>query len=417
MNIVFSLVLGLGLAARSLRDQQGRSLSQSHVSLLRRGSQLPILGVNSEAPNIHLVNATGKSNATLESVGSQILSTNHTGYAGNASSRNIYCTLKPRVFPSLPDKFLSSTPPFEEPGADDYLNKKTGGGTTFLMRQVDVDVLQKRKWMLNKIVALLNTHQITYWLEAGTLLGAYRSHAFMPWDDDIDLAIPIAFQKKLMGPVKMQAAKLGISIHQLYFPPGNPYYKPLGTYIRHHAPRVAPTTAGNATWGTLGYFCQAHYQGLKLDLWQAIPVQLDGKVMYSTGVSGTALFSRADVFPLRQLKFEGQSYPVPHRTHRYLVAIYDDITMPPWQHWYDPYTCTWNVLHTDLKKKPRDTKSKYFATITFDSNLSPHMDVPESVMKEVDSPKNFKKYQLGGQDAVTSDTPSGYGYSPFQLAR
>lgn len=412
MNIVFNLILGVSFASRRYPESAGHTLS-----LLRRGSQLHKEPLDDEVPDAHNVNATNALNIKLTNISSQTFSSNQTGNAGNASLRNIFCTLVPREFPSLPEKFMSSTPPFEEPGAKDYLNKNNGGGTTFLMRQADVDVLKKRKYMLNKIVSLLNKYHITYWLDAGTLLGAYRSHAFSPWDDDIDLSVPISFQKILLGPVKQEAAKLGIVINQLYFPPGNPYYKPLGTYIRHHAPRVAATTAGNSTWGTLGYFVQAYYQGCKLDLWQAIPVQLDGKVLYANGVAGHALFSRADVFPLRQLKFEGQSYSAPHRTHRYLVGIYGDISMPPWQHWYSPYTCTWNVLYTDLKKKPRDAKSKDFATITFDAKGIPHMDVPDSVMHEVDTPENFKKYQLGGQDAVVSDVPSGHGYSPWQLAR
>lgn len=45
--------------------------------------------------------------------------------------------------------------------------------------------------MLKEVIRVLDKYEIVYTLDGGTLIGAMRSHSFVFWDDDIDLAIPI----------------------------------------------------------------------------------------------------------------------------------------------------------------------------------------------------------------------------------
>ena len=44
--------------------------------------------------------------------------------------------------------------------------------------------------LLSKFIEICNKYGLTYFAEGGTLLGAIRHGGFIPWDDDIDVAMP-----------------------------------------------------------------------------------------------------------------------------------------------------------------------------------------------------------------------------------
>ena len=51
--------------------------------------------------------------------------------------------------------------------------------------------------LLRTFTSLMDEHNITYFMYQGTLLGSYRHHGHIQWDDDIDFMLNISDRPKV----------------------------------------------------------------------------------------------------------------------------------------------------------------------------------------------------------------------------
>lgn len=69
------------------------------------------------------------------------------------------------------------------------------------MKQIQID-------MLDQLAAYCDAHHLRYFLAYGTLIGAIRHKGFIPWDDDIDVAMPREDYEKFIANFYMDGYKV-----------------------------------------------------------------------------------------------------------------------------------------------------------------------------------------------------------------
>ena len=226
--------------------------------------------------------------------------------------------------------------------------------------------------MLIEFDAICKKNQLKYWLDSGTLLGAVRHQGFIPWDDDIDLSMPIEdynnflkiAQSELSAEIFFQTSQTDknfkfdyiklrsnkasivefhekdkdINYHQGVFIDIFPmlaiesteankklYDRTLKeirdvSSISLHTPDGNDDPVKRAT--LVDSLKQKHQE------WEAS----ESKVIYGGEMPDVAAwFDIEKVVPLTSLEFEGKIFPVPNNPSHYLDAIYsfDYRQLPP----------------------------------------------------------------------------------------
>ena len=86
-------------------------------------------------------------------------------------------------------------------------------------RVTDKEVKQIQLEMLDEIDAFCRQNNIRYSLAFGTLLGAVRHKGYIPWDDDVDIIMPLPDMlrfKKIFQSDKLQYCDIDTTLHYEY---------------------------------------------------------------------------------------------------------------------------------------------------------------------------------------------------------
>ncbi len=213
---------------------------------------------------------------------------------------------------------LSAYVPISEDDIEEYTMDMFATGNAqfvasdYLLQQDYVDAIYQ---MLKDTHEIFTAHNLEYWIDSGTLLGSVRQGGFLPWDDDVDLAMLKSEEQKFLD---------SLPVFEQY----GYAYEPCSFGYKIYA-KNSKKTEYQHTFPWIDIFIFDHYEddnSFRIDPYRNdIPHSILIEIYY-----------KKDLFPLREYQFgplilRGPNNPVPYldtifKNWKTKVVMYNHVT-------------------------------------------------------------------------------------------
>lgn len=246
--------------------------------------------------------------------------------------------------------------------------------------------------LVNFIDNICKKYNFKYWIEGGTLLGAIRHNDFIPWDDDVDLAMVRRDYEKLLPMLKHEISANGldnyISVERMDRVNNNNFlisFIKLSFRVNHSLFGFIDIFPYDFRKDDVGInekiynnekrsFYKKLFGGkdkceVIKEYMENLNLTLDESKFLIPGVDGIRVdmygfdIIKSDViFPLKSVKFNNNYYPCPNNSDEYLKMIYGDYLNIP------------KIIHhhglIDLKRNVDDEEKYYEDAINLLKNIN-----------------------------------------------
>lgn len=207
--------------------------------------------------------------------------------------------------------------------------------------------------VLKRFDEIAKRHNITYWLDWGTLLGAVRHGGFIPWDDDIDIAMEREEYERVIPILESEFNGDGFfikvwGITQLFYK-DTPAHFDIFPFDKGYSVDLPSGEDYNKFSKNLKYLIEKKLKNKNMSIKEhrySLYKERDsilfnnrksidnGFLFYGIGTSccgvePNLLLKYSDIFPLKKISFEGMEFYVPNNTEYYLHSLFGDYMSYP----------------------------------------------------------------------------------------